>query len=132
MTKFVLAVGAMAATLGAATAARADDCPRYAMVTVDNTTGGVIKYQFKWGDGEWKTTTVKPGHYVNHWVPLDDDGCAPTPRVRFDRILGDAEVTFREYKLDFHASETRGYHQGKVYLFEVSRCGCYLDLKSKR
>jgi hypothetical protein len=40
-------------------------------------------------------------------------------------------VTWKAYHLGPYASASRGYHQGKIYRFEVSKRRCYLDWKAK-
>jgi hypothetical protein len=102
----------------------------FGMITISNPTRMTVNYQVKWGDGDWDNSSVRPGHYLNHWYPLDANGQAPTPSIRFNYILNDPDVTYRSYRLGLYASRSRGYFQGKIYVFQVSGCGCYLDLKA--
>jgi hypothetical protein len=121
-----LAAAALAVVSLAASAAPAR-AACYAMITIDNPTDSTVYYQFKWGeDGDWQDCSLSPGCYRNHWYPLDDDGRAPAPYIRFDDGRGNEVV----YHLEFFASETRGYSQGKIYYFQWVD-GCYLDLKAK-
>jgi hypothetical protein len=104
----------------------------YAMITIDNPTDSTVYYQFKWGeDGDWQDCSLSPGCYRNHWYPLDDDGRAPTPQIRFD----DGHGNVIAHSLEFYASETRGYDQGKIYCFRWVYAplidGYYLDLFAK-
>ena len=69
--------------------------------------------------------TLYPGEYANHAYPLDDDGNAPTPYIRFDNGHG----TVVEYRLNFYASDSWGFHRGKLYGFEWY--GSYLDLRTR-
>jgi hypothetical protein len=121
----VLAVAGLAASAAPAKAAS------FAMITIDNPTDSTVSYQFKWGNGDWEDFSLAPGHYRNHWYPLDEDGRAPTPQIRFDDGHGNVVA----YRLEFYASETRGYDQGKIYYFRWVYAplvdGYYLDLFAK-
>lgn len=113
----------VAALTASAATARAGE---FAMITIENGTTSTIPYQFRWGsDGEWEDHTLYPGEYANHAYPLDDDGNAPTPYIRFDNGHG----TVVEYRLNFYASDSWGFHRGKLYGFEWY--GSYLDLRTR-
>jgi hypothetical protein len=118
-----LAIVALTAAAPAATAGG------LAMITIDNPTDNPVFYQVKWGDGEWTRHRLSPGAFRNHYHSLDDLGRAPAPKLRFDYILNDGEVTYRTYNLGFYASYTTGYRQGKVYRFRTAGRGDILELK---
>jgi hypothetical protein len=117
-------LGLVVALLATSQQARADDC--YGSFVVRNPSNVAIHYQVKWGDGDWKSYCVQSGWSKYHYYPLDENGCVPTPRIRFDYIAGDNDVTYKTYKLDVYA--THCPDRGKKHVFRYSRCGCFLDL----
>lgn len=113
----------MAAAIGAAQANEA--CAEYGAVKIRNTSNATIYYQFKWGaDSEWQSSSVRPGHYMCHWIELDEHGQAPVPYIRFDARGGDGDVTWQSYRLGFYA--THSTCGGKSYSFRYY--GRYIDL----
>jgi hypothetical protein len=107
------------------------DCPTYkGEFSLENTSGAPINYQVKWGNGPWKSFTVKVGYTTTHSYGLDEDGEAPVPRVRFDRIGGDGAYTEQVYEMDFHkVGEGRG--SPKKYVFRYAADKVHLDIKAK-
>lgn len=97
---------------------------------LENSSNVPIYYQYKWGESsEWQTGCVHPGQAMCHTIPLDEDGRASIPYVRFDCVAGDDDVTYRTYELDFYSTcYTCG---GKPYVFSYSACGHYLNLYSR-
>jgi hypothetical protein len=118
------------------------DCPNYSgAFSIENSTGNVIHYEFRWGDKHpWKKMALASGMTEVHSYPLGDDKNrkVPTPYVRFDRVGGDHQVTFQEYKIQFHAIGYAGYGPAenktrpKPYVFRYAANGRDLDLKAKR
>lgn len=121
---FLLGLGLLTAPSALLPAARADDC--YGAFTVRNPSGNALHYQVRWGDGDWKPYCVYPHQRTWHGHPLDGDGRAPTPCVRFDRVAGDGQTTYQSYRIGVHSTADRT--RGKGYVFRYSRCGCYLSL----
>jgi hypothetical protein len=123
MRKSVAAlVAATVLSLTAAPAAQAQDC-QYAVVTLQNSTNQTLYYQFKWGaEGGWKSYSVPAGYSRYHYLPLDAQGRAPRPYVRFDDGAGGVV----EYSLEFYAAWHPSAASGKPYVFRW--CGGYLDL----
>jgi hypothetical protein len=118
------------AALVSLTAAGSAHANGKAVVTIDNPTPNVVKYQFKWGDNaEWQTYELQPGQARTHWHTLSELDLAPRPFVRFDSILNDDDVTFKTYHLDFFDSYGTGYNDGKIYKFITN--GRVLDLLQK-
>ena len=117
------------------------DCPDYnGAFSIENTTGTVIHYQYRWGDKHpWKPMTLGTGRIETHRYPLGGDRNArvPTPFVRFDRIGGDNAVTMKEYRMQFHAVGYAGYGparnttEPKHYVFVYAANGRDLDIKLK-
>jgi len=102
--------------------ARADD---YGSFVVKAPNNGTVKYQVKWGNGEWKSYTLYAGDIGYHAYPLDALGCAPSPRIRFDGV-GNGNLL---YGVDVYAVENPW--RGKQYVFQYSNRGTCLDLYRK-
>ncbi|QDT71725.1 hypothetical protein [Lacipirellula limnantheis] len=117
----IVGVGSFFPALGS-TAEAAD----YGAYVVCNPTSTALHYQVKWGDGEWKSYCVYPGYVKSHYHELDCEGAAPKPRVRFDYVGGDEQVTYQTYAVDMTATDCPS--NGKRYTFKFSRCGTYLEL----
>jgi hypothetical protein len=137
--------GAMAALIALAPIAAAQertgtsqaDLPNYSgAYTIENATGITIYYDYRWGNkSEWKTMALRSRATEKHSYPLgaDRNAKAPTPYVRFDRIIFDNGVTFQEYKMEFHAVGGGGYGATenktgpKRYVFSFAANGRDLD-----
>ena len=73
-----------------------------------------------------------------HRYPLGENaaGRAPTPFVRFDDLADGNHVTFKEYRMEFHAVGYAGYGpkanktEPKRYHFQYLGDGRHLDLKA--
>jgi hypothetical protein len=76
---------------------------------IHNPTNTAINYQVKWGKGEWKSFTVKPGFKYTHTHSLDANNKAPAPYVRFDNYGGDGKVTNTEVHMKFGLVGYAGY-----------------------
>jgi hypothetical protein len=117
------------------------DCPNYVgAFSIENTTGAVVNYQYRWGNQHpWKRMSLASGRIETHKYPLGEDPNrkVPTPYVRFDRIGGDSAVTMQEYRMKFHAVGYAGYGPSKSvteperYVFRYAANGHDLDLKTK-
>ena len=116
------------------------DCPSYdGAFSISNDTGALIHYQMRWGNrANWKRIELPTGRLETHRYPLGSDaaGRAPIPFVRFDDVADDHRVTFREYRMEFHAVGYAGYGpkvnrtEPKRYHFEYSADRRHLDLKA--
>jgi hypothetical protein len=115
------------------------DLPSYrGAYSIENKTGVTIPYEYRWGNkGEWKKMSLRSGAIETHSCPLGQDGKAPIPYVRFDRIGGDSSVTIKEYRMKFHAVGYAGYgpRENKAepmrYVFRYAANGRDLDLNVK-
>jgi hypothetical protein len=104
------------------------DCPNLqGEFSIENETGVTIHYQVRWGTNHaWKSMTLETGHVMTHSHPLDDNGRAPSPWIRFDGIGGDNAFTPKEYHVAFHAVGYAGYGPAenkatpKRYAFEYA------------
>jgi len=116
-----------------------EDLPNYrGAYSIENTTGVTIPYEYRWGNkSEWKKMSLRSGVIETHSCPLGQDGKAPIPYVRFDRIGGDNSVTFKEYRMEFRAVGYAGYgpSENKTepmrYVFRYAANGRDLDLNVK-
>jgi hypothetical protein len=113
-----------ALTLGMVASASTAQATEYGAIKIENPTNDDVHYQFKWGNGAWKSYTLHPGQAMLHYHPLDSQRCTPVPEVRFDYILNDGVVTYKTYRLDTYAAFD--VEDGKPYAF--SSDGIFLDL----
>jgi len=96
-----------------------------------NDTRVEIRYQIKWGDGQWKSERLQSGYTTTHSYPMDGGDKAPRPYVRFDRIGGDNAVTEKEYEMDFYKMEPGRTSSAKKYFFKYAADGRRLDIKAR-
>lgn len=137
----VLALTPIAARGGENIGTSCEDCPNYrGAFSIRNDTGQVIHYQYRWGDRhDWKRMTLDTGHIETHSYPLGENPHAPvpTPFVRFDNTGGDGQVTWREFRIQFHATGYAGYGpavnrtEPMHYAFRYASDGRHLDLKAE-
>ena len=114
----------------AAPARDAASSPFKGAFSLRNGTGVTIRYQVRWGDGEWQRKILESGYTLTHRHPLDASQRAPTPYVRFDRFGGDSAYTEKEYRMEFRAVGPRG-GTAKPYAFRYAADGRNLDIKSQ-
>ena len=86
------------------------DLPSYkGAFSITNQTGVTLHYQVKWGEkSAWKSIEVRNGVTETHSCPLEN-GRAPTPYVRFDKVAGDNRFTEQEYRMEFYRVGYAGY-----------------------
>lgn len=101
------------------------------MFSVANPTNVAIRYQVKWGNGQWKDFIVEPGTTMKHWYNLDRNDRAPVPYVQFDNTGGDGRITLTKYEVDF-AKVGNGRGTPKGYKFRYAGNGRALDLVTAR
>ncbi len=113
------------------------DLPSYkGAFSITNQTGVTLHYQVKWGEkSAWKSIEVRNGVTETHSCPLEN-GRAPTPYVRFDKVAGDNRFTEQEYRMEFYRVGYAGYgaqanrSEPKKYIFKFSADGKRLDINS--
>ena len=113
------------------------DLPSYrGAFSIDNQTGVTLHYQVKWGEkNAWKSIDLPTGRTETHSHPLEN-GRAPTPYVRFDKVAGDNRFTEQEYRMEFYRVGYAGYGartnptQPKKYVFRFSPDGKRLDINA--
>jgi hypothetical protein len=73
--------------------------PANAHVVIDNPTGTMIHYQFKWGDNAgWKYMDLQPGYHMDHTYKYNPMG-VPAPYISFVRAQGFEGGLYTSYKL---------------------------------
>ena len=92
---------------------------------IRNQTGVTIPYEIKWSDGNnWQRFSLQTGFIKPH----RSDGqnvSADYPKIRFDYIAGDRQVTYRVYNLE---SVAENANVSPTYYFQFNRQGDRLDL----
>jgi hypothetical protein len=115
------------------------DCPDLrAAFSIENASGVTLHYQVKWGrDRVWKSMTLNSGLIMTHSHPLDANGKAPAPYIRYDSVGGDGGFTAREYHVKFHAIGYAGYgpaanrSTAKEYVFRFAADRRTLELRAR-
>lgn len=101
---------------------------------IHNPTDVTLKYQVRWGNGEWVHYTLAPNHRRTHSHKLSDQGKAPAPNVRFDNIGGDRRTTYETVHVAFGRVGYAGFgpvgyvNEAVDYDFRFARDGKRLDL----
>ena len=95
---------------------------------VRNPTGVNIPYQIRWSNADdWQRKTLQTGFIATHWsngqhVPQG------YPKIRFDHIAGDRQVTYRTYNLDTSRFREGNNDHAPTYFFRYNLRGDRLDL----
>lgn len=93
----------VSATAGERIGTSTSDAPQLqGEFVVHNPTNVNMVYEVQWGSkGQWKRYTISPREQRRHWHPLDGNGRAPSPFLRFDTRANDKQVTWKRYDIDF-------------------------------
>ena len=137
--KIVFAAALLMATAGSATAGErigtsTADAPRLqGEFVVHNPTNTNMVYEVQWGSkGQWKSYTISPRQQRRHWHPLDGNGRAPSPFLRFDTRANDRQVTWKRYDMDFGKVGYAGFgprgHINEALHYEFTARGNALEL----
>ena len=100
--------------------------------SITNHTGRTVPYSIKWReDSEWKRYSLNPDHYRNH--PYASTAISEKyPKIRFDHIVGDKEISFKSYYLDTNTmiigSRGVSYNDTRKYQFQYNSQNKELDL----
>ncbi|MDE0010155.1 MAG: trypsin-like peptidase domain-containing protein [Candidatus Poribacteria bacterium] len=90
-----------------------------------NDTGVTVPYQIKWSNNsDWAPESLETGFIMTLWS--GGQNIPPGyPKIRFDHIAGDAQVTYRVYNLETAIGNT---NVAPMYRFEFNQRGDRLDL----
>ena len=94
---------------------------------IRNTTGVKVPYQIRWSNADdWQPKTLQTGFIRTHWsngqhVPQG------YPKIRFDHIAGDQQVTYRSYTLETTLFRENN-NQAPTYRFRYNLRDDRLDL----
>ena len=94
---------------------------------IRNNTGVTVPYQIKWSNNsDWKSHSLETGFIRTH---MSNGQNVPSgyPKIRFDHIAGDGQVTYRYYTLEI-AQFRENNNSAPTYRFEYNRWGDRLDL----
>jgi|GEM_PF-1498373 len=92
---------------------------------IRNQTGVTVLYQIKWSNSDnWKSSSLETGFIITH---RSSGQSIPSgyPKIRFDHIAGDGQVTYRVYNLESAIGNT---NVAPTYRFQYNRRGDRLDL----
>jgi hypothetical protein len=104
-TAVLVGLVALVGVLSPASARAETLASEYAIFTIRNPRNVVVHYQIRWGEnGNWENHSIPANHSRWHSFRLYEDGTAPRPYIRFDFILGDGQVTFKNYQLRTYTS----------------------------
>ncbi len=93
--------------------------PEYAVTCIENRTNLNLNYMYRWGDGEWKSQSVKPGEW--RWHSLRYEGgqhSSPDLRVRFDFDLS-GQREDKIYRLIRNRCKEESCRYAKKYHFAI-------------
>ena len=92
---------------------------------IRNRTGVTMHYQIRWSNNDnWKWSSLETGFIRTH----TSDGqniLSGYPKIRFDHIAGDTEVTYRVYNLE---SANANANVAPAYRFKYNQWGDRVDL----
>ena len=96
---------------------------------IRNRTGVTIRYQIRWSHNDnWESASLNTGFISMHWSN-GQQILSGYPRIRFDHIVGDQEVTFRTYSLGTVEFRENNDH-APIYSFRYNQLENMLDLFS--
>jgi hypothetical protein len=93
----ILAVAALG-WLSAGAAGAAENAKKVGSFVVNNPTTATIRYEVRWGHGEWKTYTLEPGDRRCHYHTLSVHNTVPTPKLRYDCDLAEGEIQAKMFE----------------------------------
>lgn len=99
----------------------------YAVVCLVNKTGRDINYTYRWGDDEWKSSSVSADRQRYHsWKYADGSHSSPDFRVRFDADFTSG-TDYKVYLLKRYRAAEKSCDKGKKYEFKNAG-GSAIDL----
>ena len=94
---------------------------------IANDTGVTVPYQIKWSNSnDWQFYSLETGFIMMHWSG-GQQVLSDYPRIRFDHIAGDEQVTYRQYTLEAAQFRENNNH-APTYAFSFDRWENRLDL----
>ena len=95
---------------------------------IRNTTGVMIPYEIRWSNSnDWQSESLETGFIVTH-RSVGQNIPSGYPKIRFDHIAGDEQVTYRSYNLDTALFREWNNDHAPIYRFQYNRWGNRLDL----
>jgi hypothetical protein len=113
----LLVVFGLAAGLAAFAPAQARAANHYATVYLHNPFSLTITYEFRWGDGDWKSFDIPPNTERVHYWPYNvpDENRSPKPQIRF--VFTGAPGGMKTYDLQAYASPDLRFHPRLKHFF---------------
>ena len=98
---------------------------------IENNIGVPVHYQIRWSNNRnWKQESVNSGRARSHWW-TGENVSQGYPKIRFDYIAGDQQVTYRVYTLDTSLQFLENNYDVPTYFFKFNLWGNRLDLVRK-
>ncbi|MBL8331043.1 MAG: hypothetical protein JNJ71_19555 [Rubrivivax sp.] len=96
---------------------------KFALTCIGTGTGGAINFSYRWGSGEWRSTTVQPGNWVvlSYRYDYEGENRAPRLQVRFDDDLSSGTNWWNQELKSYAAREKACEREGYTYSFEARR-----------
>jgi hypothetical protein len=115
--------------------AKAEAANRFAVTGIENKTQHTVTYQVKWGDGDWKSITLKPGQRWMHWYtyPKVNDNKSPKLTIKFDSEFDPKQKPIViEYVLKKNAAPAHDWEDAHKYVFVDDGNKYFIDLKEQK
>ena len=88
-------------------------------MSIENSIGRTIQYDYRWGNGEWKRKTLSDSYHTEHWWNYKGNNYdSPTFYLRY--FNGNKEV---EVELRRNRSIDASYENARKYLFKRTSSG---------
>lgn len=102
---------------------------QFAVVCLINDTGITVNFQYKWGNGSYRSKSISSGR--RHWFSQKyrvGSRSSDTFHIKFDYDLRRGRDTKKYYTLNRYQAQFQDCDSGKKYRF--SRSGDFIDLYS--
>jgi hypothetical protein len=113
----------------------AEAANRFAVTGIENNSTHTITYSYHWGDGAWKTVTLKPGTRELHWWTYSkaNENHSPELHVKFDSEFDPQQKPFFiTYKLKRSAAPAHDWEDAHKYTFKNDGNKFFVDLYEKK
>ena len=106
---------------------------RFAVIGIENSTHVNVRYQHRWGEGNWGNDALAPGERKWYWheFKFANEDKNPPFHMRFDSDLSPG--TFVEkYHLIGYSAPDHNWDMAHKYIFKYDRSKNFVDLFDER